>query len=136
MVRESIQLFRDARMRGHSSSEDLWQLQLIVSDGHCSDHEGIARLVRQARSEKIVIVFVIVDAGEESILDLKEAIFETDQSSTAAGIGGGEMRVRTKRYLEGFPFPYYLVVRDVRDLPGVLATALKGWFSSVVDVQG
>lgn len=41
-----------------------------------------------------------------------------------------------KRYLEGFPFPYYLIVRDVRDLPGVLATALKGWFAEVVDVPG
>jgi midasin len=41
-----------------------------------------------------------------------------------------------KRYLDGFPFRYYLIVRDVRDLPGVLATALKGWFAEVVDVQG
>lgn len=135
LVRQSIQLFRDARHKGHSASEDLWQLQLVVSDGHCSDHEAIARLVRQAQAEKIVIVFVIVDAGPESILDLKEAVFEPDPQSGADG-GPVEMRVRTKRYLEDFPFPYYLVVRDVRDLPGILATALKGWFGSVVDVQG
>ncbi|KAL2395412.1 Midasin [Exophiala dermatitidis] len=137
LVRQSIQLFRDARLKGHSASEDLWQLQLVVSDGHCSDHEAIARLVRQAQAEKIVIVFVIVDAGPESILDLKEAVFEPDPNSAGgADSGPVEMRVRTKRYLEDFPFPYYLVVRDVRDLPGVLATALKGWFGSVIDVQG
>ncbi|EXJ89149.1 hypothetical protein A1O3_02213 [Capronia epimyces CBS 606.96] len=136
LVQESIQLFRDARQKGHLASEDLWQLQLIVSDGHCSDHEAVARLVRQAQSEKIVIVFVIVDAGPESILDLKQAVFEPDPTAAPAADGGPvEMRVRTKRYLEDFPFPYYLVVRDVRDLPGVLATALKGWFGSVVDVQ-
>ncbi|KAL6249838.1 AAA ATPase midasin [Rhinocladiella similis] len=129
LVRESIQLFRDARLKGHTASEDLWQLQLIVSDGHCSDHEGIARLVRQAQEEKIIVVFVIVDAGQDSILDLQEAVYEADP------VHNGEMRLRTKRYLEDFPFPYYLVVRDVRDLPGVLATALKGWFGSVVDVQ-
>lgn len=136
LISESIQLFRDARIKGHTASEDLWQLQLILSDGHCSDHAAISRLVRQAQQEKIIIVFVIVDAGEESILDLKEAVFEQDPAS-ASGLGGAvpEMRVRTKRYLEDFPFPYYLVVRDVRDLPGVLATALKGWFGSVVDVQ-
>ncbi|EXJ95383.1 hypothetical protein A1O1_00504 [Capronia coronata CBS 617.96] len=134
LLRQSIQLFQDARRKGHSAAEDLWQLQLVVSDGHCSDHEAIARLVRQAQAEKIVIVFVIVDAGPESILDLKEAVFEPDPQSTVEG-GPVEMRVRTKRYLEDFPFPYYLVVRDVRDLPGVLATALKGWFGSVVDVQ-
>jgi midasin len=133
LVRESIQLFGDARLKGHSSSEDLWQLQLIVSDGHCSNHEGIARLVRQAQAEKIIIVFVIVDAGQDSILDLQEAVYEPDP--LAVNGAAGEMRLRTKRYLEDFPFPYYLVVRDVRDLPGVLATALKGWFGSVVDVQ-
>lgn len=50
-------------------------------------------------------MFVIVDAGEESILDLKEAVFEQDPAS-ASGLGGAvpEMRVRTKRYLEDFPF--------------------------------
>ncbi|OAG39541.1 hypothetical protein AYO21_06185 [Fonsecaea monophora] len=149
LLRQSIRLFRDARTQqsAGSSAQEQWQLQLIVSDGHCSDHAGIARLVRQARDEeRIVIVFVIVDAGDESILDLKEAVFEPDPShavllggggaGTSSGQGIGEMRVRTKRYLDGFPFPYYLVVRDVRDLPGVLATALKGWFGSVVDVQG
>ncbi|KEF59451.1 uncharacterized protein A1O9_04295 [Exophiala aquamarina CBS 119918] len=135
LIKESIQLFRDARVKGHTASEDLWQLQLILSDGHCSDHAGISRLVRQAQQEKIIIVFVIVDAGEESILDLKEAVFEQDPASSSGPGAVSEMRVRTKRYLEDFPFPYYLVVRDVRDLPGVLATALKGWFGSVVDVQ-
>jgi len=135
LIKESIQLFRDARIKGHTASEDLWQLQLILSDGHCSDHVAISRLVRQAQQEKIIIVFVIVDAGEESILDLKEAVFEEDPASSSISGGVSEMRVRTKRYLEDFPFPYYLVVRDVRDLPGVLATALKGWFGSVVDVQ-
>ncbi|KAJ9639642.1 AAA ATPase midasin [Knufia peltigerae] len=135
LVEESIRLFRDARLKGgHAASEDLWQLQLIVSDGHCSDHQGIARLVRQAQQEKIIVVFVIVDAGRDSILDLQEAVYEPDPAAAAAG-GQVEMRLRTKRYLEDFPFPYYLVVRDVRDLPGVLATALKGWFGSVVDVQ-
>ncbi|OQV03835.1 AAA domain-containing protein [Cladophialophora immunda] len=150
LLRQSIRLFRDARTQrqGGGGREEQWQLQLIVSDGHCSDHDGIARLVRQAHDEeRVVIVFVIVDAGDESILDLKEAVFEPDPaaqshaagpsgSGKGTGPGAAEMRVRTKRYLDGFPFPYYLVVRDVRDLPGVLATALKGWFGSVVDVQG
>lgn len=145
LVRESIQLFRDARRNAPSAdAEDLWQLQLVVSDGHCSEHESVARLVRQAHADKIIVVFVIVDAGPESILDLKQAVFEPDPNAstnldlnaTSGSASLGEMRVRTKRYLEDFPFPYYLVVRDVRDLPGVLATALKGWFGSVVDVQG
>jgi midasin len=140
LVQQSIQLFRDARLQKQGSGDDQWQLQLIVSDGHInSDHDAVARLVRQARDEdRIVIVFVIVDAGDESILDLKEAVYEREPMSSTSAVDGGkqaEMKLRMKRYLDSFPFPYYLVVRDVRDLPGVLATALKGWFGSVVDVQ-
>ncbi|KAJ9609057.1 AAA ATPase midasin [Cladophialophora chaetospira] len=133
LVRQSMEMFRDARQQRQTGGEEQWQLQLIVSDGHISDHEQISRLVRQAHDEKIIIVFVIVDAGQESILDLKEAVYERDPNASVNG--ADEMKLRMKRYLDGFPFPYYLVVRDVRDLPGVLATALKGWFGSVVDVQ-
>lgn len=128
MVKESIALFQDARVKSTGSQSELWQLQLIISDGICEDHETVARLVRQAKVEKIMIVFVIVDGSGESILDLKQASFEKDNS--------GEMKLSMRRYLDRFPFPYYLVVRDVRDLPAVLATALKGWFAQVVGGNG
>ena len=143
LVEQSIEQMREARLKSTASNADeLWQLMLIISDGHCSDHDAIRRLVRQAKRERIMIVFVILDnmisptAGGEggemertgdSILDLKEAVFEKDPERE------GEMRVVTRRYLEHFPFEYYLVVRDVRDLPGVLARCLKGWFGAVVD---
>jgi midasin len=135
LLEQSIQLFRESRRQRQAGSEEQWQLQLIVSDGHISDHDAVARLLRRAHDdERIVVVFVIVDAGQESILDLKEAVYERDPNATD-GNGGDELKLRMKRYLDGFPFPYYLVVREVRDLPNVLATALKGWFESVVDAQ-
>lgn len=130
LIADSIALFREARWKQSpgSGNADLWQLELIISDGICEDHETIQRLVRQAQEERIMIVFIIVDAVKgSSILDLSQASFEDD--------GSGEMKLRMKRYLENFPFPYYLVVRDVRELPAVLATALKQWFAEVVDVS-
>ncbi|KAF7620547.1 putative midasin [Aspergillus flavus] len=133
LIADSIALFREARWKQSpgSGNADLWQLELIISDGICEDHETIQRLVRQAQEERIMIVFIIVDAVKgSSILDLTQASFEPDTES-----GTGEMKLKMKRYLEGFPFPYYLVVRDVRELPAVLATALKQWFAEVVDVS-
>lgn len=133
LIADSIALFREAKWRRSpgSGSADLWQLELIISDGICEDHDTIRRLVRQALEERIMIVFIIVDAVKgSSILDLSQASFEPDAES-----GTGEMKLKMKRYLEGFPFPYYLVVRDVRELPAVLATALKQWFAEVVDVS-
>ncbi|KAH0289482.1 midasin [Aureobasidium namibiae CBS 147.97] len=168
LVAESLELFRAARLRAQGASSELWQLQLIVSDGVCEDHNGIRSLVRQAHEERIMMVFVIVDATAtapsysaapstavsgtatpaalstadpagtqaqaktkkpSSILDLQTAEFVKDPNT-------GEMSVRTVKYLDSFPFGYYLVVRDVRELPGVLAGALRQWFAEVVETQG
>ena len=127
LVADSITLFREARRKTFNAGTDLWQLELIISDGICEDHDAIRRLVRQAQEERIMIVFVIVDAllKGESIMDMSQAVFEPDAT--------GETKLKIKRYLDDFPFPYYLVVGNVRELPGVLAQALRQWFTEVVD---
>ncbi|MCJ1436355.1 hypothetical protein MMC27_005734 [Xylographa pallens] len=126
LIARSIELFRDARTTSSNSGADLWQLELIISDGVCEDHESIKRLVRQAQEERIMIVFVIVDSMKgESIVDMTQATFEPDES--------GETKLKIKRYLNGFPFGYYLIVGNVKELPGVLATALRQWFAEVAE---
>ena len=144
LLAQSIPLFRSARLQAvpsSSSNVDPWQLQLIISDGLCEDHGSIRRLVRQAQEERIMIIFIIVDniahansgGGKgQSILEISQAIFETENVDDAAS-GGGGIKVRMQRYLDSFPFPYYLVVGDVTLLPGILATALRQWFKEVVD---
>jgi midasin len=132
LVEESLSLFRDARARSVSSSSqtDLWQLQLIISDGVCEEHETLRRLVRQAQEERVMIIFVIVDnkAGSKggSIMQMSRASFEKDDLD-------GQMKLKMRRYMDDFPFNYYLVVRDVKQLPAVLSQALRGWFSEVVE---
>ena len=126
LISESLQVFREARSRQASSGVELWQLQLIISDGVCEDHELIKRLTRQAHEERIMIVFAIIDAaGSHSILNMTQASFDPDEN--------GESKLKIKRYLDGFPFAYYLIVGDVKNLPGVLATALRQWFAEVVE---
>ncbi|KAI9675420.1 MAG: hypothetical protein M1817_001324 [Caeruleum heppii] len=139
----SLSLFREARLRPQAATsvggDVLWQLQLIISDGLCEDHDRIRQLVREAAAERIMMVFVIVDqrgptaggasgTGGGSILDMTQAHFADD--------GQGGMDLTMRRYLDGFPFQYYLVVADVRELPGVLAAALRQWFAEVVDAGG
>ena len=127
LVAESITLFREARRKTLNAGTDLWQLELIISDGVCEDHDTVRRLVRQAQEERIMIVFVIVDSllKGESVMDMTQAVFEPDAA--------GETKLNIKPYMDDFPFPYYLVVGDVRDLPGVLAQALRQWFAEVVE---
>jgi midasin len=136
LVRESIDLFRTARAKASSSPADLWQLQLIISDGVCntSEHDAIRRLLREAIEERIMMVFIVVDDVKnkkkgESVMDLREAKFVKDEITGASG-------VKIERYLDTFPFQYYLIVSDVKELPGVLATLLRQWFAEVADSSG
>ncbi|KAH7558816.1 hypothetical protein BM1_04953 [Bipolaris maydis] len=147
LVDKSLELFKDARQKGSSSAgEDLWQLMLIVSDGICDNHAEIQRLIRKAQEERVMIVFIIIDSSaaapsvsvpkssddpaaqppapvkeqaKTSILDLESVVFTP------------EGKIVRHKYMEQFPFRYYLVVRDVRELPGVLAGALRQWFGEV-----
>ncbi|RAL64224.1 hypothetical protein DID88_002116 [Monilinia fructigena] len=132
LIRESITLFRTARQKASSSPADLWQISLIISDGVCSssEHDNIRRLLREAEEERILMVFVVVDDVRtkkkgESVLDLKEAKFVKNEMT-------GRSEVKIERYLDTFPFRYYVVVGDVGELPGVLAGVLRQWFGEVV----
>lgn len=126
LVETSIGIFESVKV---NSSVDLWQLEIIISDGVCEDHETLRRLVRKAQEEKIMIVFVILDSvRESSILNMNQVRFET--------AADGTQELKMDRYLDSFPFGFYLVVNDIRELPGILALALRQWLAEIVDATG
>ncbi|KAL6704852.1 AAA ATPase midasin [Coniothyrium glycines] len=148
LVDKSLELFAEARRKGSSSAgEELWQLMLIVSDGICDSHAEIQRLVRKAQEERVMIVFIIIDSSasgpateltsqspDDPIPQPEPKVKEKENTSIldlqSVEITSEGKVVRWK-YMEKFPFRYYLVVRDVRELPGVLAGALRQWFGEV-----
>ncbi len=85
-----------------------------------------------------MVVFIVVDATaqkaqaaggpKQSILDLQTAEFVKDEA--------GEMQLKMVKYLDTFPFNYYLIVRDVQELPAVLAGALRQWLAEAVETGG
>ncbi|KKY15461.1 putative von willebrand factor type a [Diplodia seriata] len=138
LIQRVIEVFAEARLRASGAAKELWQLAVVISDGVCDGHADVARLVRKAQEERIMIVFVVVDGGaggeggsgggglemkKNSVLDLLDVSF----------VDG---KVVKRRYMDTFPFRWYVVVRDVRELPGVLSTALRQWFAEVVDTAG
>ncbi|KAI6359331.1 hypothetical protein MCOR25_007092 [Pyricularia grisea] len=133
LMRRIIDHFTTARLQSSSSSgqQDLWQLALVMSDGltPSSTHDRIRRLLREAMEERIMVVFIVMDdptaTGKkgDSVLDLKEAKFVKDEA--------GNSRVVLERYLDTFPFPYYLIVHHLDDLPNALAGLLRTWFAEV-----
>ncbi|XP_010528473.1 PREDICTED: midasin [Tarenaya hassleriana] len=104
------------RTRLSSGSNPLQQLVLIIGDGKFHEKEKLKRGVRNFLSKKRMVVFLLLDNSEESVLDLKECIVQKDGS------------IKFFRYLDSFPFPYYIVLRDIEALPTTLADLLRQWF--------
>merc|ERR1712071_120593 len=100
------------------------QLLLIVSDGRGLFSEGadcVHQSIRRAKQAGIFMVFVIIDNpdSKDSILDIRQPVFEAGK---LLGI---------KPYLDSFPFPFYVILRDIQTLPVVLSDALRQWFELV-----
>ncbi|KAK0622968.1 hypothetical protein B0T14DRAFT_476182 [Immersiella caudata] len=128
LLRSTIDQFRDARLlqAGSSSGEDLWQLALILSDGlvQSKDHARLRPLLREAMEQRVMVVFIVMDDAAQnkkgrSVLELNQATFDPDGVPVI------------HRYLDSFPFPYYLIVHHLEDLPGALAALLRTWFAEV-----
>ncbi|EMD40100.1 hypothetical protein CERSUDRAFT_122188 [Gelatoporia subvermispora B] len=133
LVETSLKLLEEARDRrsiSSASSADLWQLQIIISDGICQDHERLRTILRKAEEQRVMVVFIILDslhtkgatdaaAAQNSILSMNRVAYKNVD---------GKVDLHVERYLDTFPFEYYVVLRDVEALPDVLSGTLKQFF--------
>jgi len=124
LLEKNCESLRNAR-RISKGSEDLWQLQLIISDGICQDHARLKTLVADALEDRIMTIFIVLDnhkSGEQSsILDLTSVEVLDEQ-------------VQTRKYMDTFPFEYYVVLEDITTLPTILCTVIKQWFDRVANI--
>uniref|UniRef100_A0A1A7W7P3 Midasin homolog n=1 Tax=Iconisemion striatum TaxID=60296 RepID=A0A1A7W7P3_9TELE len=122
----STKMFLSARQQSPGSvSSETAQLLFIVSDGRGLFLEGQERVgaaVQAARMANIFVIFVVLDNpnSRDSILDIKVPIFREP---------GQLPEIRS--YMDQFPFPFYIILRDVSALPETLSDALRQWFELV-----
>ena len=99
------------------------QLLLILSDGRGIYNEGkdkVLERVRRLKLSNVFIVFVIIEnTGSESVLDMKMALFDDVKGPSVVP------------YLEQFPFSFYLILKDILNLPQSLSDAIRQWFELV-----
>uniref|UniRef100_A0A8D2MCK3 Midasin n=1 Tax=Zonotrichia albicollis TaxID=44394 RepID=A0A8D2MCK3_ZONAL len=124
-LESSANMFAAAQQLSQNINPETAQLLLIVSDGRGLFLEGKERVtaaVQAARSANIFVIFVVLDNpnSRDSILDIKVPIFK----------GPGELP-EIRSYMEEFPFPFYMILRDVNALPETLSDALRQWFELV-----
>ncbi|XP_078068621.1 midasin [Mustelus asterias] len=124
-LESAANMFVAAQHHAQQGRPETAQLLLIVSDGRGLFLEGKERVtaaVEAARHSNIFVIFVVLDnpASKDSILDIKVPIFK-DQGESP----------EIKSYMEEFPFPFYIILRNVNALPETLSDALRQWFELV-----
>ncbi|KIK92495.1 hypothetical protein PAXRUDRAFT_571192 [Paxillus rubicundulus Ve08.2h10] len=149
----SLSMLEAAREKSSGrSSKELWQLEIIISDGICQDHERLRRTLRKARGMRVLVVFIVIDAlnntsasssaaaatvtqstplSAQAPSQAQSSILTLSQVSYRASPTTGLMELTMERYLDSFPFEYYVVLRDVEALPRVLADTLREFFERV-----
>lgn len=123
---------------------DLWQLQIIISDGMCQDHDKLRALLRRAAEQKVMFVFVVIDSLHRRTTDENDktvpptSAADVNQNSILAMKSvsyskgaNGQLELKMDRYLDSFPFEYFVVLRDVEALPEVLSATLRQFFEQV-----
>ena len=117
LMASSLPLMEQQRaMASGQSATDLWQLQIILSDGLCEEHDALRRYLQEASEKRILVVFVILDRRGDA-----ENLLKTKQVSFVDG------KLVLRDYMDSFPFEYYVLLRDIQGLPDVLANALQQW---------
>ncbi|VDO37907.1 unnamed protein product, partial [Brugia timori] len=95
------------------------QMLIIVSDGRgvlVDGAEAVKKAVAEVHADRVTVLFVAIDNGEKSIVDMKVAEFTADGN------------VNLIPYLQKFPFPFYVVVGHVAMLPATISDAVRQWF--------
>ncbi|TRY63986.1 hypothetical protein TCAL_02073 [Tigriopus californicus] len=103
----------------------LSKLLIVISDGKGILNEGkmkVEEAVRNMKLQNVFTIFVIVEASasSESVLDIRAPVFDDL----------GNLR-SIDSYMASFPFPFYIILREVKNLPIVLSDALRQWMELV-----
>lgn len=102
------------RQSGQSSS--LQQLVLVIADGRFHEKEALQRRVRElVATPGVLVAFIVLDNPASSLMDMKTVNF----------VNGKPVFTR---YMDSFPFPFYIVLREISSLPQTLANLLRQWF--------
>lgn len=119
-------MFTDINQNQSSLSLSFNQLLLIVSDGRGIFSEGNEQLqasIMKLKELNIFSVFIIVDNpnSSNSIFDIQMPVF------------GPNKEIQMVSYIDQFPFPFYIILKNIDDLPMILGEALRQWLELIVN---
>jgi len=108
------------------------QLMFMISDGRIERDSRLTlrKFMRDMMERNVLLAMIIVEPKDDdgkskktdSIVNMKEVSFEKG-------------RPIVKRFIEDYPFPYYMILDDMQALPEVLGDALRQWFEMLAQMQ-
>ncbi|EOA33535.1 hypothetical protein CARUB_v10019643mg [Capsella rubella] len=114
-MNEMLENLASTRRQSYGSNP-LQQLVLIIGDGKFHEREKLKRSVRHFLQKKRMVVYLLLDDAEQSVLDIADFVCD------------GNNPFKRMNYMDSFPFPYYIVLRDIEALPRTLGDVLRQWF--------
>lgn len=85
-----------------------------------SKPQYLKQWLKRAEEQQIFVVFLVIDTRKKgSILKMPSVGRDIDGNITM------------NSYIDSFPFPYYVILQDISNLPQVLADALRQWFEAI-----
>ncbi|XP_065315247.1 midasin-like [Gordionus sp. m RMFG-2023] len=125
---EFVQQYFDQnnRLKGVNRNVNNENLLFVISDGRGVFGNGMDNIRNSVSSllfNNIFSVFIILDnpRNKNSICDIKIPFFSNTSEIP-----------EIKSYLEFFPFPFYIIAKDIEALLTVFPEALKQWFEMIV----
>ena len=146
LLRTVVRTLSLSRASLSASAAEQWQLAIIVSDGRRSPSWGDPQAwVRRAKQEHILLCFIVIDtaAENESILSMQTVSYPGGKLTIsrcrdipprvvplryATSLRHVDTSRPSVRWMDSFPFPFYLLLRELSSLPAVLSDALRQWF--------
>jgi midasin len=99
-----------------NTSSVLQQLVIILADGRFHEKESLKKAVMNATSRSgVMYAFIVLDSSSNSILDMQSVSFGEDGKPVFS------------KYIDSFPFPLYIVLQDIQELPRALSDLLRQW---------
>ncbi|PWA97505.1 hypothetical protein CTI12_AA028730 [Artemisia annua] len=99
-----------------SGQNPLEQLVIIIADGNLHERENLKRRVNDLLSKNRMVAFLVLDKDPENSIEVLPEIIYKDKKLT------------TVKYMDSFPFPFYVILKDIETLPRTLADLLRQWF--------
>jgi midasin len=125
-LKNTIRLLSEVRSSQNGSNTNgisiqTLQLVFIISDALIlQDRETVAKLAREALQRQQLLVLIILDTqkNDQSIENLQCVSYDKN-------------KVVKSSYLENFPFPFHIVIRQLASLPDIVAEAMRQWFELI-----